>query len=343
MKVLVTGNAGFIGYHLTKKLISLGYKVVGLDSVNDYYDQNLKWDRLLNLGINSELELNQHFHNDYLHFYRVKLEDKDKIFEIFKKEKPDAVCNLAAQAGVRYSIENPYAYIDSNIIGFQNVIEACREFGIKNFSFASSSSVYGGNKNLPFNSKDKVDCPISLYAATKKSNELVAYTYSHLFGISCTGLRFFTVYGPWGRPDMALYLFADALRSNKRIDVFNHGDMSRDFTYIDDIVEGIIKIIQNPAKKPKKPSESNSTQAPYKIHNIGNNNPVKLMDFINEIEKSFGKKFKINFKDLQPGDVQSTYADVDDLIQDFNYKPKTTISFGINEFIKWYKSYNKIK
>ena len=331
-KTIVTGSTGFIGFSLCLKLLERGDDIVGIDNHNDYYDTKIKDARLKKLKK----------YSNYIH-YCSDIADQKSLNEIFKNINPQKVVNLAAQAGVRYSIENPYAYIDSNIIGFQNVIEACREFGIKNFSFASSSSVYGGNKNLPFNSKDKVDCPISLYAATKKSNELVAYTYSHLFGISCTGLRFFTVYGPWGRPDMALYLFADALRSNKRIDVFNHGDMSRDFTYIDDIVEGIIKIIQNPAKKPKKPSESNSTQAPYKIYNIGNNNPVKLMDFINEIEKSFGKKFKINFKDLQPGDVQSTYADVDDLIQDFNYKPKTTISFGINEFIKWYKSYNKIK
>ena len=345
MKILITGTAGFIGFHLVNRLLQEGHSVVGVDQINDYYDVQLKKDRLALTGISTEEGLSQgvisNKYSDYI-FYRASLEDKSAIYSIFEKEQPDAVCNLAAQAGVRYSLENPDAYIQSNIIGFQNIIEACRQYGVDNLCYASSSSVYGGNENLPFSTKDRVDSPISLYAATKKSNELVAHTYSHLFGIRTTGLRFFTVYGPWGRPDMALFLFAEALRKGEPIKVFNHGQMLRDFTYVDDIVTGVVNVILNPAKKPKEKSEWNPTQAPYKIYNIGNNNPVKLMDFIQAIEEAFGKKFQMKMMDLQPGDVPSTYADVDDLVNDFDYKPNTSIQTGIEQFISWYKAYYKV-
>ena len=345
MKVLITGTAGFIGFHLTERLLREGHAVIGVDQVNDYYDVNLKKDRLAFSGIDWNVEpqkgIRSSKHKQYV-FYKASLEDKSAIYSIFQKEQPDAVCNLAAQAGVRYSLKNPDAYIQSNIIGFQNIIEACRQYGVDNLCYASSSSVYGGNENLPFSTKDRVDSPISLYAATKKSNELVAHTYAHLFGIRTTGLRFFTVYGPWGRPDMALFLFAEALRKGEPIKVFNHGHMLRDFTYVDDIVTGVVNVILNPAKKPTEKSEWNPTQAPYKIYNIGNNNPVKLMDFIQAIEEAFGKKFQMKMMDLQPGDVPSTYADVDDLVYDFDYKPNTSIQTGIEQFISWYKAYYKV-
>lgn len=340
MKILVTGIAGFIGFHLTKKLISLGYKVIGLDNINDYYDVNLKYNRLTRLGLDKNQIKSLFFSEiEHLKFYKADISDRKSVEKIFKSELPDAVCNLAAQAGVRYSIENPDAYIQSNIIGFQNIIECCRNFGVKNLSYASSSSVYGGNENLPFSETDSVDSPISLYAATKKSNELVAYTYSHLYGISTTGLRFFTVYGPWGRPDMALFLFVSAILENKPINVFNDGKMLRDFTFIDDIVEGVVRVIENPAKIPQKKSKLNPTKAPYKIYNIGNNNPVKLMDFITAIENSLNKKFEINFMPLQPGDVPKTYANVDSLVKELNYKPNTPIQRGIDKFVSWYLQY----
>ena len=340
MKILVTGIAGFIGFHLTKKLISLGYNVIGVDNLNDYYDVNLKYDRLENLDLDKKQIISHSFsETEDLKFYKADISDRKSVEKIFKSELPDAVCNLAAQAGVRYSIENPDVYIQSNIIGFQNIIECCRNYGVKNLSYASSSSVYGGNENLPFSENDSVDSPISLYAATKKSNELVAYTYSHLYGISTTGLRFFTVYGPWGRPDMALFLFVKALLENKPISVFNHGEMLRDFTYIDDIVEGVIRVIENPSKSPTKKSKLNPTKAPYKIYNIGNNNPVKLMNFIKAIENSLNKKFKINFMPIQPGDVPKTYADVDLLMKELNYKPDTPIQKGIDNFVSWYLKY----
>jgi len=343
MKILVTGAAGFIGYHLVKELIILNHKVVGIDSINDYYDINLKWSRLKNLNITKNDLISKDFCLlDDINFYKCEIENRKRIFEIFEKERPDAVCNLAAQAGVRYSIENPFSYINSNIIGFQNIIEACREYDIVNFSYASSSSVYGGNFNFPFSTKDRTDSPISLYAATKKSNELIAYSYSHLYDISCTGLRFFTVYGPWGRPDMALFIFADAIRKNKKVNVFNHGKMIRDFTYIDDIVKGIIKVILNPAKTPKLKTELNPVCAPYKIYNIGNNDPVKLLDFIKEIENAFGQKLKVEYKELQPGDVPKTFANVEELVKDFNYKPETSIKEGVGNFVKWYKEYYKM-
>lgn len=346
MKILITGTAGFIGYHLSKKLIERGDTVIGVDQINDYYDIELKYSRLIDLGIGkasivegkrtSSTTYNNHF------FYKGNLEDKDFIDAVFKSEKPDAVCNLAAQAGVRYSLINPQAYIDSNIVGFINILEACRHNGVENLSYASSSSVYGLNKNLPFSTKDNVDHPVSLYAASKKSNELMAHTYSHLFGIRTTGLRFFTVYGPFGRPDMALFLFAKAALENGTIDVFNHGEMVRDFTYVDDIVKGIISVIDKPAESSAdfdtNPSP-NASSAPYRVYNIGNNNPVKLMDFITAIEKKIGKTVKKNFMKIQPGDVPATYADVTDLERDFNYKPNTSIDFGISKFIDWYKEY----
>ena len=342
MNILVTGIGGFIGYHLAKNLINNNYKVIGIDNLNPYYDVNLKKNRLKELKIYLKNDISK-YSNDNLIFYKVDISNNTEIQKIFFENKIDAICHLAAQAGVRYSIKKPEAYIESNILGFQNVIEACRKYKIKNFSYASSSSVYGGNQNLPFSEKDRVDTPISLYAATKKSNELVAYTYSHLYGIQTTGLRFFTVYGPWGRPDMALFLFVKALLNNKPIDVYNNGKMLRDFTYIDDIVGGIIKVIQNPAKTPLEKSEFNPTKAPYKIYNIGNNSPTKLMDFISAIEQILNKKFDINYMAIQPGDVPKTFANIDTLVNDFNYRPSTPIIEGVEKFIKWYLKYYKIK
>ena len=346
MKILVTGTAGFIGFHLAEKLLSVGHEVIGIDCVNDYYDTDLKWDRLKKAGIEKQEVLSNQFSKSKINknysFYMCDISNQKKVFSIFKESKPSAVCNLAAQAGVRYSLENPYAYIQSNIIGFQNILDACRNFKVNNLCYASSSSVYGGNEKLPFNEQDRVDHPISLYAATKRSNELVAHTYSHLFGIKTTGLRFFTVYGPWGRPDMALFLFCNALSKGNSINVFNHGNMLRDFTYVDDIVQSIVRIIENPAKKPIQKTEMNPTAAPYNLYNIGNNKPVKLMDFINTIEKTFGKKFNINFMDLQPGDVPSTYADVDNLVKDYQYRPNTPIEKGIGSFVDWFKEYYNI-
>lgn len=347
MKILVTGTAGFIGYHLAKKLLERGDEVVGLDNINDYYDVNLKYARLNELGINKD-ELKDNVivssktypkHN----FIKANLEDSQTINNLFETEKFDAVCNLAAQAGVRYSIENPHAYIQSNVVGFMNILEACRNYDVKNLSYASSSSVYGLYKSQPFKTSDHTDHPVSLYAATKKSNEMMAHTYSHLYGIQTTGLRFFTVYGPWGRPDMAPMLFANAIKNDRPIKVFNHGNMSRDFTYVGDIVDGIIKVIDNPAKSSDKfdannPDPSIST-APYRIYNIGNNSPVQLLDFIKTLEKAIGKEATKNFMDMQDGDVVSTYADVSDLINDFGYKPDTSLEVGIERFVKWYKEF----
>ena len=344
MKILITGTAGFIGFHLAKKLLKRGDEVVGLDSINDYYDVNVKYGRLNELGINKhELKENELIISKVYpkhKFIKLNLENKDKMMELFEIEKFDAVCNLAAQAGVRYSLTNPDAYINSNIIGFMNILEACRQNKVKNLSYASSSSVYGLNKELPFSTSHNVDHPISLYAASKKSNELMAHTYSHLFGISTTGLRFFTVYGPWGRPDMALFLFTKAALEGNTIDVFNNGDMLRDFTYIDDIIEGIMRVIDNPPKKDKnwhdKIKDVSTSSAPYKIYNIGNNNPVKLMDFIAAIENKLGKKIDKNMMPIQAGDVPETFADVNDLVENLGYKPKTSIQEGINNFIDWY-------
>jgi UDP-glucuronate 4-epimerase len=356
MKILVTGTAGFIGSHLAIKLLKRGDEVIGLDNINDYYDINVKYGRLQRSGILNSLEegidipynklLNSKKYEKYK-FIKINLEDKLSLEKLFKSENFDAVCNLAAQAGVRYSLTNPDVYMDSNIIGFLNILEACRQFNIKNLSYASSSSVYGLNEKQPFSTSDNVSHPISLYAASKKSNELMAHTYSHLFGIRTTGLRFFTVYGPWGRPDMALFLFTKAIIENKPIDVFNYGNMQRDFTYIDDIIEGVVRVIDNPAKSNESFDKQNPdpaiSSAPYKIYNIGNNSPVKLMDFIEAIENKLGKKAQKNMLPLQAGDVPSTYADVNDLIEDLGYKPKTPIEIGISNFIDWYLDFFEVK
>jgi len=335
MKILITGTAGFIGYHLTIKLLELGYEVVGLDNINDYYDINLKYARLKNLGIKRDAIHNhilvQSSTNPKHQFIKVNLEDADRLNTLFKTEKFDAVCNLAAQAGVRYSIENPHEYIQSNVVGFMNILEACRNFNVKNLSYASSSSVYGLNKSQPFKVEDKTDTPISLYAATKKSNELMAHTYSHLYNISSVALRFFTVYGEMGRPDMAPMLFADAISNDRAIKVFNHGNMSRDFTYVGDIVDGIVKVIEAQL--------NNKIEDKYKIYNIGANKPIQLLEFITTLEKALGKEAKKNFMDMQDGDIVSTYADLTGLIEDFDYKPDTSLEVGIDKFVKWYREF----
>ncbi len=332
MKFLVTGSAGFIGYHLSLRLLDEGYTVTGIDNLNDYYDVGLKNDRLEQL-----------LKKDRFSFEKIELADRDKIKQFFKRQSFDVVVNLAAQAGVRYSIENPHAYIDSNLVGFTNILEGCRHGKIKHLVFASSSSVYGANTNMPFSIHNNVDHPVSLYAATKKSNELMAHTYSHLYGLSCTGLRFFTVYGPWGRPDMALFLFTKAILSGKSIKVFNHGKMKRDFTYIDDIIEGVVRVMKRPAAPDPDWSgdtpDPGTSYAPYRIYNIGNNSPVGLMEFINTIEDALGMEAKKEYMDLQPGDVPSTYADVDDLVRDVGFKPATPLHVGIGRFIEWYKEY----
>lgn len=347
--ILITGTAGFIGYHLTKLMQQKqDIHVVGLDCINDYYDVNLKYDRLKTIGIKKEeIEYNKICKSDKfsnLEFIQLQLEDKDNVLALFDTYKFDYVVNLAAQAGVRYSLTNPYTYVDCNIVGFMNIIEGCRAVKTKHFVFASSSSVYGMNKKQPFSVQDNVDHPISLYAASKKSNELMAHAYSHLYGIPCTGLRFFTVYGPWGRPDMALFLFTKAIIENNTIDVYNHGNMQRDFTYIDDIVNGVSKVIETipPVDANIDVLHPGTSTAPYRIYNIGNNNPVKLMDFIEAIEKKLGKKAKKNLMPMQPGDVPSSHADVEDLIKDVNYKPDTSIIDGISNFIEWYINYYKV-
>lgn len=349
MKILVTGTAGFIGYHVAQHLIKRGDEVVGLDVVNDYYDINLKYSRLNNTGIDKDGavygKLVKSTKFDNYSFMKLDLKDKEKIDNLFKNEKFDKVCNLAAQAGVRYSLTNPDAYIESNIAGFMNILEASRHNGIKHLVYASSSSVYGANEELPFSTHDNVDHPISLYAASKKSNELMAHVYSHLFKIPTTGLRFFTVYGPWGRPDMALFLFTKAMLEDREIEVFNYGEMLRDFTYIDDIVEGVVRVVDNVPQGNEnwnglKPDPS-SSKAPYKIYNIGNNAPVKLMSFIEAIEEKLGKTAKKKLMPLQMGDVPATYADVEDLVQNIGYKPATSIKTGIDRFIDWYLEYYK--
>jgi len=327
-KILLTGAAGFIGFHLTTKLSACGFEIVGIDNLNDYYDTNLKEARLV-----------QCKKLDNVNFIRIDLKDKVKIDQLFAEQKFDYVINLAAQAGVRYSIENPYAYIDSNIVGFINVLEACRNHPVKHLLYASSSSVYGGNKKIPFSTDDQVDYPVSLYAATKKSNELMAHTYSHLYDIPTTGLRFFTVYGPWGRPDMAYFSFTKSIVEGKPIKVFNHGKMERDFTYIDDIVDGIVKLID---KAPVRDEKKEETSAPYVVHNIGNNSPVKLEEFISTIEDKLGKKAEKIYMDMQPGDVLRTYADVSALEEAIGFKPSTSLSDGIGKFVDWYKEYYKV-
>ncbi|GAA4243598.1 MULTISPECIES: NAD-dependent epimerase [Winogradskyella] len=337
MKILVTGAAGFIGFYTSKVLLSKGHQVVGLDNINDYYDVNLKYDRLTELGISkdeaSEFNTLCNSKSEDFSFVRMNLENRDELPKLFKNENFDIVCNLAAQAGVRYSLENPETYVDSNLVGFLNILECCRNNNIKHLVYASSSSVYGMNKKIPFSTDDNVDHPISLYAATKKSNELMAHTYSHLFKIPTTGLRFFTVYGPWGRPDMAMFLFTDAIVNNRPINVFNHGNMERDFTYIDDIVEGVVRIIE------KTPTQRIETNELYKVYNIGNNNSVKLLDFIKEIEVNLGKSATKNMMEMQPGDVERTWADVDELIKDYDYRPNTSIKHGVKSFIDWFKNY----
>jgi UDP-glucuronate 4-epimerase len=330
--ILVTGAAGFIGFHLSKKLSSIGCTVIGIDNLNDYYDVNIKIDRLKQFDNVSKFR-----------FFECDLNDREQLNRVFSSNQIDAVVNLAAQAGVRYSLINPQAYVDANLSGFANILEECRHNQIKHLVFASSSSVYGANTKMPFSVHHNVDHPVSLYAASKKSNELMAHAYSHLFDLPCTGLRFFTVYGPWGRPDMALFLFTKAILEGKPIKVFNHGKMQRDFTYIDDIVEGIIRVMENvPQPNPnwngKAPDPATSYKR-YKIYNIGNNAPVELSDFIHEIEKALGKEAKKEYLDMQPGDVPATYADVDDLINDVGFKPSTPLSVGIKNFIDWYKEY----
>ena len=350
MKILVTGTAGFIGYHVAQRLIDRGDEVVGLDSINDYYDPRVKYGRLANTGIEKVMiEYNKLIPSstfDNYRFIQLKLEDKVGMDALFTHERFDKVCHLAAQAGVRYSLINPQAYIDSNIVGFVNILENCRHTDVQHLAYASSSSVYGLNETMPFSTRDNVDHPVSLYAASKKSNELMAHTYSHLFALPTTGLRFFTVYGPWGRPDMALFLFTQAILDDKPIDVFNYGKMRRDFTYIDDIVEGIIRVIDhppqgNPQWTGSKPDPSCS-KAPYKVYNIGNSAPVELMDFIEAIEKTLGKKAKKNMLPIQAGDVPATWAEVSDLIEDLGYQPNTPIQDGIERFIAWYKEFYKI-
>ena len=330
--VLVTGTAGFIGFHLSKRLLEEEIRVFGLDNLNDYYDPQLKHDRLDILKKYPAFSL-----------HRVDLADADQLETLFKDNAIEVVVNLAAQAGVRYSLTNPQAYVNSNLVGFVNLLECCRHHQVKHLVFASSSSVYGANTNMPFSVHHNVDHPVSLYAASKKSNELMAHTYSHLFGLPCTGLRFFTVYGPWGRPDMALFLFTKAIMENKAIDVFNHGKMKRDFTYIDDIIEGVVRVMKNvPDPNPNWTSDApdpGTSYAKYKIYNIGNNQPVELIDFIHAIETALGKTAKKNFMDIQPGDVPATYANVDDLINDVGFKPDTSIEEGIARFVEWYRSY----
>ncbi|MCG7502551.1 NAD-dependent epimerase [Tenacibaculum sp. Mcav3-52] len=332
MKILVTGAAGFIGFHLSQKLLELGHTVVGIDNINDYYDVNLKYARLKELGVerkSAEVYYKEitSSTSEKFKFIRLNLEDKKELFQLFTTESFDVVCNLAAQAGVRYSIENPNAYIQSNIVGFLNILESCRHHEIKHLVYASSSSVYGMNKKVPFSEEDIVDNPVSLYAATKKSNELMAHTYSHLYKIPTTGLRFFTVYGPWGRPDMAPILFADAISNDRPIKVFNNGDMERDFTYVDDIVEGVKRVIEKPVEE----------RDLYKVYNIGNNDSVKLLEFITQIETSIGKEAVKEMLPMQMGDVKKTWANVDGLIKDYNYSPNTSLSKGIKEFINWFK------
>lgn len=335
MKVLVTGAAGFIGYHMVKLLVDRGDDVYGLDSINDYYDVNLKFGRLSECGIKKDeiaygKEVNSTLHEKY-RFINLKLEDRDGLEEIFRKEQFDSVCHLAAQAGVRYSLENPHAYIESNIVGFMNILEACRNNPVKHLVYASSSSVYGANKKVPFNVKDNVDKPVSLYAATKKSNELMAHTYSHLFDIPVSGLRFFTVYGPWGRPDMAPIIFAKAITEENELKVFNYGRMERDFTYIDDIVKGVVRVLDAPPEKSDGPA--------YRLCNIGNSSPVNLMDFISTMEEAFGKSAIKNMMPIQPGDVEVTWADCSDLEEEFGYKPSTPLKEGIAVFAEWYRKY----
>ncbi|MEA5619742.1 NAD-dependent epimerase [Cronbergia sp. UHCC 0137] len=329
MQILVTGVAGFIGYHLAKRLLSENIQVYGIDNLNGYYDVNLKKNRLAQLQDHEKFT-----------FEKLDLSDRTQIAKLFQTQNFDCVVNLAAQAGVRYSLENPHAYVDSNLTGFVNILEGCRHSSVKHLVFASSSSVYGVNQKIPFSTTDDVNYPISLYAATKKANELMAYTYSHLYQLPITGLRFFTVYGPWGRPDMAYFKFVKAIEQQKPIDVYNFGNMQRDFTYIDDVIEGVVRVMAKIPTCAKNESEIKTpSQVPYKLYNIGNNQPVSLMRFIEVIEQTLGKEAQKNLLPMQPGDVPSTYADVDDLIKDVGFKPDTPIEKGIAQFIQWYREY----
>ena len=332
MNIIVTGSAGFIGFSLCIKLLERGDNIIGIDNHNDYYDPKLKDKRLERLNR----------YSNYQH-YKIDLVDKGSVDKIFKDHKPYKVVNLAAQAGVRYSMENPLAYINSNIVGFAHILENCHQHKVEHLVYASTSSVYGANTKMPFSEHDSANHPLSVYAASKKSNELMAHTYSHLYQLPTTGLRFFTVYGPWGRPDMALFKFTKNILEEKSIDVFNHGKHSRDFTYIDDIVKGVIKALDNQATsnanwKSHQPDPATS-KAPWRIYNIGNNKPVQLMDYIGALEENLGKKAIINFLPLQPGDVPDTYADVDNLKKQFNYKPSTSVIEGVSNFVKWYKNH----
>jgi len=331
-RILVTGAAGFIGFHLSKILLARGDEVIGLDNLNDYYDVKLKKDRLAQL-----LAL------DNFKFEQLDLADRSGMAQLFESLKPTKVVHLAAQAGVRYSLKNPHAYIDSNIVGTMNILEGCRHFEVEHLVFASSSSVYGANTKQPFSVHDNVDHPVSLYAASKKANELMAHSYSHLYGLPTTGLRFFTVYGPWGRPDMALFLFTKAILANQPIDVFNYGKMRRDFTYIDDIIEGVVRVLDNTAQKDVNWSgddpDPSTSYAPYRIYNIGNNQPIELLYFIEVLEKAIGKQAIKNLLPLQAGDVLATYADIEDLSRDTGFKPNTSIEVGIPLFVEWYRSY----
>lgn len=328
--ILVTGAAGFIGYHLCEKLLNGGYRVIGIDNINGYYDINLKMARLNELGIKTifehKLAMGEKF-GDSFHFYKMNLEDQKQLPELFKKYEFDVVCNLAAQAGVRYSLEEPMVYVESNIVGFINILECMRNFNVKKLVYASSSSVYGNSDKVPFTIDDNVDMPISLYAATKKCNELMAHAYSHLFNIQTIGLRFFTVYGPWGRPDMAMFLFTDAILNNQTIKVFNHGELYRDFTYITDIVNGVYATIEKPNRKQ------------YAIYNIGNSKPIKLLDFVNEIELNLGIIADKEMLPMQAGDVEKTWADLSNLERDYDYKPSIDVKKGVSSFINWYKNF----
>lgn len=349
MKILVTGTAGFIGSFTAAKLAARGDEVIGIDNINDYYDVGLKYSRLEKDGFDRhKVEAGDWVESakyPAYRFIRMDLKDREGILQIFGNEEIGMVCHMAAQAGVRYSLENPHAYIDANIVGFLNILEGCRHHKIKHLVYASSSSVYGLNEKYPFSTNDNVDHPVSVYAATKKSNELMAHTYSYLYGLPCTGLRFFTVYGPWGRPDMALFRFTKAILDDRPIDVYNHGQMRRDFTYIDDIVTGVLKVLDNPAMGDrrwdgKRPNPSWSP-GPYRLYNIGNNSPVNLMDFIGAIERALGKTAKKNLMDLQPGDVPATWADVNQLVRDFGYAPGVPVEEGVERFVEWYKGYYK--
>lgn len=334
-KILVTGAAGFIGFHLAKRFLAMGDTVIGVDNLNTYYDVNLKKGRLSLLKNDSNFR-----------FIKMDVANRAGMEALFAEELPEIVVHLAAQAGVRYSLVNPYAYIDSNITGFLNILEGCRQQKVSRLVFASSSSVYGGNTLMPFSVHHSVDHPLSLYGATKKANELMAHAYASLYGLPCTALRFFTVYGPWGRPDMALFLFTKAILENRPIDVYNHGKMQRDFTYIDDIVEGVARVVDRiPRPDPLwcgDQQDPASSSAPYRLYNIGNNNPVELLEFIGILEKHLGKKAKKNLLPLQPGDVPATYADVSDLMEDVGFKPATPIEEGIGHFVRWYRNYYRV-